>query len=406
MKRQCHMVVPKLVLQSRAFPQDLVRTRLLYLGHVREAVLARALRGGGPGGCPARRRPASRNCGDVLQCINTPCSTAEVRQRVPGRVPEPTYIKRVPHEGGPVQRDVLVEAQVRSACPDGCSSTQRRLLQQARRPGSRARGRPRASSPGRRAVLESTSGQRRRRTRAEVAPSFFMHGEEANQLIGVDCGYARQRCNRSDARPTAHFHPVILMARRLENAPSILSATATWTQRRPCAVFNLPNKATPLPNNAAESLPSHSQVTGVRLSSWRPAWRPVILIGSSLERQGPCRGGQGGRRAVDRPWGGRAAGRAARRWRVLVPVLDDGGESGAGRSSTPSGSGSRTSAGSVVKCEPLVRSPQQQPLVGRCVRPERLGSRYSLRSTTEKKAVGQARREAMQHLARRRPCSF
>ena len=38
------MVVPKLVLQSRAFPQDLVRTRLLYLGHVREAVLARALR--------------------------------------------------------------------------------------------------------------------------------------------------------------------------------------------------------------------------------------------------------------------------------------------------------------------------------------------------------------------------
>ena len=41
---QCHMVVPELVLEPCSLPQDLVCTMLLDLGHVREAVLARALR--------------------------------------------------------------------------------------------------------------------------------------------------------------------------------------------------------------------------------------------------------------------------------------------------------------------------------------------------------------------------
>ena len=104
-------MVPGFVLEPCVLPQDLVCTT--YLGHVREAVLARALREAVLVDAPPVEDGAAERRGDVLQCINTPCSTAEVRQRVPGRVPEPTFIKRVPHEGGAVPGDVLVEDEIR-----------------------------------------------------------------------------------------------------------------------------------------------------------------------------------------------------------------------------------------------------------------------------------------------------
>ena len=75
------MLVPKLVLKSRALPQDLVRTSLLDLGHVGEAVLARARREAVLVD-PLRLvedGAAERRVG-VLQCI-TNCSTAEINRR-------------------------------------------------------------------------------------------------------------------------------------------------------------------------------------------------------------------------------------------------------------------------------------------------------------------------------------
>ena len=105
------MIVPEFFLEPGPLPQDLVGTT--YLGDVREAVLARALREAVLVDAPLVEDGAAERRVDVLQCINTPCSTAEVRQRFPGRVPEPIYIKRVPHEGGAVPGDVLIDHQIR-----------------------------------------------------------------------------------------------------------------------------------------------------------------------------------------------------------------------------------------------------------------------------------------------------
>ena len=105
-------MVPEFVLEPCALPQDLVCTT--YLGHVREAVLARALREAvlvDPL-CLVEDGAAERRV-DVLERGLTCYRTAEVRQRVPGRVPEPVYIKRVPHEGGAVPGDVLIQHQIR-----------------------------------------------------------------------------------------------------------------------------------------------------------------------------------------------------------------------------------------------------------------------------------------------------
>ena len=110
-----HMLVPKRWFPKGrgALPQDLVRTTLLDLGDVREAVLARALREAVLVDAPLVEDGAAERRGDVLERGLTCYRTAEVRQRVPGRVPEPTYIKRVPHEGGPVPGDVLIDHQIR-----------------------------------------------------------------------------------------------------------------------------------------------------------------------------------------------------------------------------------------------------------------------------------------------------
>ena len=67
-------MVPEFFLEPGAFPQDLVCTT--YLGHVGEAVLARALREAVLVDAPPVEDGAAERRGDVLQCINTPCSTA------------------------------------------------------------------------------------------------------------------------------------------------------------------------------------------------------------------------------------------------------------------------------------------------------------------------------------------
>ena len=88
------LIVPELS-SSRRAPSRLVRTTtVLDLGDVREAVLARALREAVLVDAPPVEDGAAERRGDVLERINTPCSTAEVRQRVPGRVPEPIYQAR------------------------------------------------------------------------------------------------------------------------------------------------------------------------------------------------------------------------------------------------------------------------------------------------------------------------
>ena len=68
-------MVPEFFLEPGPLPQDLVGTT--YLGDVREAVLARALREAVLVD-PLRlvEDGAAERRGDVLQCINTPCSTA------------------------------------------------------------------------------------------------------------------------------------------------------------------------------------------------------------------------------------------------------------------------------------------------------------------------------------------
>ena len=74
---QCHDGLRTLSLEPCALPQDLVCTT--YLGHVREAVLARALREAVLVDAPLVEDGAAERRGDVLECL-TPCRTAEVRK--------------------------------------------------------------------------------------------------------------------------------------------------------------------------------------------------------------------------------------------------------------------------------------------------------------------------------------
>ena len=67
-------MVPEFFLEPGAFPQDLVCTT--YLGHVGEAVLARALREAVLMDAPLVEDGAAERRGDVLQCILANRSTA------------------------------------------------------------------------------------------------------------------------------------------------------------------------------------------------------------------------------------------------------------------------------------------------------------------------------------------
>ena len=178
-------LLPAFVLAGRA---DLLPARAeATAAALREAVLARALREAVLVDAPPVEDGAAERRGDVLQCIHTRCRTAKVRQRVPGRVPEPIYIKRVAHEGGPVPGDVPVEDEVRRrhvavhVVVDNIITHD----QPVGRVVAHAAGLARAAQVDERFWSRPVDGVARERER-EVAPSFFMHGEEAYQLIGVD----------------------------------------------------------------------------------------------------------------------------------------------------------------------------------------------------------------------------
>ena len=173
-------MVPEFVLETGSLPQDLVCTT--YLGHVREAVLARALREAVLVDAPLVEDGAAERRGDVLERGLTCYRTAEVRKRVPGRVPEPIYIKRVPHEGGAVPGDVPVEDEVRRrhvavhVVVDNIASDNKPVG----RVVAHAAGLARAAQVDERFWSRPVDGVARERER-EVAPSLFMHGEEAHQ---------------------------------------------------------------------------------------------------------------------------------------------------------------------------------------------------------------------------------